>query len=305
VLEAERKLSPIEEIFHKHMKKSLTSYEEYYQDLLNKFESSKRAIRDDYASKMASTKLSFEEKLKGLSSASTSSSTPTAPQLAALQAHTIEELSLECERTIAMHEKSWQETVRLLLAAYESFMKDSSPSPSFLPVTLSVVIPAKDITLASVVIRPTDNVKDLKNMVSDRLQLLGNPLVSWGKDDVFVIRSPLAGKAGDIPLIDEYRPILQSHPDPGSQIVLQGSLSLTSDLPKECFTLTFEKSGAQLMDYYSCKDCKFNWICKPCAETCHKGHQVSVYILGHKSTWACCYDPKNSKCKILNSKSRK
>ena len=37
----------------------------------------------------------------------------------------------------------------------------------------------------------------------------------------------------------------------------------------------------------------------------HRGHTVSVYILGHRSTWACCYCPKNNKCTIQHAKAKK
>jgi len=54
------------------------------------------------------------------------------------------------------------------------------------------------------------------------------------------------------------------------------------------------------VDYYNCKDCGYNWICKSCAETCHRGHQVSTYILGHVPSWACCYCAKKGKCKLFS-----
>eukprot|EP01112_Ceratiomyxa_fruticulosa_P016545 TRINITY_DN5015_c0_g1_i1.p1 TRINITY_DN5015_c0_g1~~TRINITY_DN5015_c0_g1_i1.p1 ORF type:complete len:433 (-),score=67.71 TRINITY_DN5015_c0_g1_i1:110-1408(-) len=298
-------LSPIQEIFHKHMKKSLLAYEEYYKDLHKKFLVSQESIKMDYASRMVETKIKYDASLKSAKdNPSSSSSSPS--HLLALQSQTLDELSNECDRTLAQLQKSWQETEKLLLEAYELYMKDAAPSPSFLPVSVTLVVPSRDITIPNVIVKPTDNVQDMRAFLIQRLQALGNPIVRFSPNNVFVLRSKLGGGKAEnnIMLTDEHKPILQSHPSPGSELVVLGELALTSDLPKECFTLTYDKSGTQTMDYYSCKDCKINWICSPCAENCHKGHQVNIYIKGHKPTWACCYDPKLNKCKILNSKSK-
>lgn len=56
--------------------------------------------------------------------------------------------------------------------------------------------------------------------------------------------------------------------DPGAVLFLKGDVQLTSDLPKQCFSATWKKGDK--MTYFQCKDCKLNWICTPCAESCHK-----------------------------------
>ncbi len=44
----------------------------------------------------------------------------------------------------------------------------------------------------------------------------------------------------------------------GSELQLMGPLQQQSDIPKKCFSVTFEKGKENVMDYYTCRDCKFN-----------------------------------------------
>ncbi|CAI8035154.1 hypothetical protein GBAR_LOCUS19748 [Geodia barretti] len=60
---------------------------------------------------------------------------------------------------------------------------------------------------------------------------------------------------------------------------------------------------ARGIDYFTCRDCGFNWVCQPCAEICHKGHSLVSYLRNHKPTWACCYCPKKKKCSIQDKPS--
>jgi len=137
----------------------------------------------------------------------------------------------------------------------------------------------------------------------------GNPVVEFSKENLIVVRKPYSQtliKIDDdeeIKITDDFIPLIQFNLQQGSEVVLLGALKLKADLPKQCFSVFYEKGKDQKMDYYTCKDCKFNWICKPCAESCHKGHTITEYIMAHQPTWACCYCVKNKKCQIVNQKS--
>jgi hypothetical protein len=41
-----------------------------------------------------------------------------------------------------------------------------------------------------------------------------------------------------------------------------------SDEPKQCFKDVFEKDKGQVMDYYTCKDCKYNCKSDSCRVCC-------------------------------------
>lgn len=60
-----------------------------------------------------------------------------------------------------------------------------------------------------------------------------------------------------------------------------------SDAPEKCFSQTFKKDEGMRCDYFTCKDCKLNWICRRCSDCCHSGHKVVEYIMNHPATWVC------------------
>jgi len=155
--------------------------------------------------------------------------------------------------------------------------------------------------MKKVILKSTDNANDLKQLVQKKLQDLGDPLVLYSKENIFAFKD----SSGEEKIIhDELKPLREYNIVQGDTVILKGKLQLKSDLPKQCFSAVFDKSKDMVMDYFTCKDCKFNWICKPCVESCHKGHAVSEYISNHHPTWACCYCVKNKKCKIVNSKTK-
>jgi len=63
--QAQQQLSPIEELFHQHMKSSLSSYEQYYNKLKAKSDSTQKQIETEYTEKMMteSQKLSKKHNL--------------------------------------------------------------------------------------------------------------------------------------------------------------------------------------------------------------------------------------------------
>jgi len=290
LLETIQKLSPIEELFHKHMKKSLMTYEDYYKDLKNKYENGKLALKENYTKKMIETQEIFHQQLR------------TNPSLSKDQLdYKIAMLTAECEGMMKGLDTSFQNSVDLHLEAYNKYLQEIMPAPSFLPVSVSLSIPSKNIVFKKIVLKTTDSGTDLKVLIEKQMKEKGNPIVSFSPSNIFVIKL-LSAK--EVPVIDENRPLIQYQVDHGSEIILKGDLQLKSDLPKECFSAMYEKGKEQVMDYYSCRTCKSNWICKPCADACHKGHDICEYILQHKPTWACCYCVKNKTCEIVNIKTK-
>jgi DNA polymerase II small subunit/DNA polymerase delta subunit B len=284
-----QQLSPIETIFHRHMKKSLITFEDYYQKLKTKYEKTQEQLRTECTAKMLKTKDKYSNR-KGL----------TPEQAKEKVDRKVNRLKRDIEEKIAALVKSFDECVQLLQESYDTYMSNAMPLPSFLPVTVTIYVPAKDIRFKNVVVKPTDNVKDLKTYLKDQFEKLGNPIRDWNAA-VFTIKNRFdennKNKA-ESTVTDEERPVLQYGLEPGAEIVISGPLLLKSDEPKQCFKDVFEKDKGQVMDYYTCKDCKYNWLCKNCAETCHKGHNIAEYITNHKPTWACCYCAKGGKCQL-------
>lgn len=51
-----------------------------------------------------------------------------------------------------------------------------------------------------------------------------------------------------------------------------GKLISAKDVPKNCVTYKFEENV--IVDYFTCKDCKINWVCNGCKDTCHADHNL-------------------------------
>jgi len=272
-----QKLSPIEEIFHAHMKKSLLNYEDYYQKLKSKHDSRVVTIKSDFTEKMVQ-----HQKRQGGGVKSLSLSQDSA----------IARLTAECELQVAEEEKSFEESISLLLVSYETYMKGSAPAPEFLPVSVDVQLP-DGMKFKNILLKPTDTLKELKEVVKAKLSATGDPLTNWTKENVFIVTPKNSIIQHDTV------PLIQYGIDPGSVLLIQGKIHRASDAPKACFKSVFVKDAGMVTDYYACKECGFNWICKSCAETCHAGHNVVVYIQAHKPTWACCYCVKKGKCLLF------
>jgi hypothetical protein len=67
-------------------------------------------------------------------------------------------------------------------------MSQTIPAPAFLPVTIDISIPAKDMKLKKIVIKPTDSGADIKSIIEKKLADSGNPLVQYSKENILVIR---------------------------------------------------------------------------------------------------------------------
>jgi len=182
-------------------------------------------------------------------------------------------------------------------------MKTFVPSPQFLPVTLNIHIPSKSVKLQNITISNTDTAADVKNIIRQKMEKLGDPVIEFEKANVFMLVNGPPELAGtENKMIDEDVPVVSYHPEPGSSLILQGHLRCKSEAPKQCFKSIYEKDSNTAMDYFSCKDCKLNWLCKSCTEVCHKGHKVIDYIQNHKPTWACCYCVKSGQCTLFKRK---
>jgi len=280
--ESRPQLSPIEELFQTHMKRSLSSYEEYYQKLKSKYDALEEQIKKKYTDLMM-------ERQKNQKT------------LTITQDDQIVVWKNECDSQLAEVSENFQNSIKMLLVSYDEFMKNFAPPPQFLPVTITVQVPSKNVQFPKVLLNPTDTAVEIRQIISQKMEKKGDPVTGFDETNLLKLVNGTQGGDG-IVIPNDNVPIIQYHPEPGSSLILLGQLKCKSDAPKECFKQTFVKGANMKMDYYTCKDCKLNWVCKSCAEMCHVGHNISEYIHDHTPTWACCYCSKNGNCGIFDPK---
>jgi len=219
----------------------------------------------------------------------------------------IQGYSTKCENEIKSLEESFLKSTELLITSYDDYLSEIDPSPQFLPVNVSIKIPDKDVDIKNVRIDRSVTVAELRKVVTEFMEKLGNPITEYTNTNIFVLYKSFHSttdtnlKRNDgILLVDESIPILQHNPQPGSLIILKGNLLCKSDAPKQCYKSTYKEGDR--MDYFQCQDCNLKWICVSCKEECHKGHKLQSFLQNHNSTWGCCYCFKTKKCHLFKDK---
>lgn len=182
----------------------------------------------------------------------------------------------------------FERSVGVLLEGYDKLLSEVIPSPSFLPVTVTLSIPSRGFRVPKVQLKPVDHMDDIKRRLADALEKSGNPVVSWGDDVRFMITRPLeipgapsasgspapaaAGSAAAAMVVmeDATKAVHQMGILAGSEVALVGTVQLKSDMPKECFSAVFSKDKPeQLVDYFTCRDCRTNCEKKVSSKFCH------------------------------------
>lgn len=196
--------------------------------------------------------------------------------------------------------------VALLTESYERYLDTLVPAPAKLPVLVTVVVPSKGLTFERVLLQPMDTPKELRHWLSERLAQRGDPVTAYAAANVFALyrsASDFAQRVAPVPLSDDAVPVALHSPEPGAVLALQGTLRCASDAPKRCFRHRYVKDAPvpQVVDYYTCRDCRMNWLCPECAQLCHvqRGHSVTEYMKAHVPTWGCCYCLKGGGCTLV------
>lgn len=121
--------------------------------------------------------------------------------------------------------QAFSRSTELLLKSYEEFLKQITPPPQYLPVTVDILILDKKIKIQNVVIKSMDTVKDLKKVrhfltffhfvlilinqiVETNIEKSGDSVSSWKKENVFAIVANATDKQGTVIANDDV-PILQ------------------------------------------------------------------------------------------------
>jgi len=285
----QKSITPIEEVFYKHMKRSVMSYEDYFQELKKRYEATRAKTQEQYATKMSAIHKQLELELRKAEN----------PRLKNQTEQQIQQLTKECDQKLQELDSLFSSTSSRLLAAYDSHLKDFVPLPWETSVQVSVLVPSKQYAFEDVTLRPEDSVRVVRDILKSKFEALANPVIEFSSNTLFFLAGPFEDfNSPNLSLLDENRPVSQLKMLPGSKLVLRGDIKLKSDGPKKCFRLIFVKDTNQKEDFYACKTCKTNWICKECSKTCHQGHDIADHIKGHAPTWACCYCFKTKACRL-------
>ncbi|XP_078315647.1 uncharacterized protein LOC111129789 isoform X2 [Crassostrea virginica] len=279
---ADIQLSPVERVLQKHLKQSLAAHEKYLQ-----------SIRGQFHKKMLSLEKEYQQALSDIQTKNLSQE-----ELMQKTGNMNETLTKDKES----QQKELDTCTQLIADAFDKHLQSHIPPLDVLPLKVAINVLDKSIHLSDLLLAPADvAVTRIKLAVEEAMKAKGNPVLSWGEDVHFVLFGPFAKgnsfamqekikailfEGRDLPnihvLANDCRPILQLGMKPNSEIVIYGTLRCESDLPKRCFVQTFKKDEEQTVDYFQCKQCSFKWICRPCMEVCHKGHDVVPYIMNHK-----------------------
>lgn len=301
-------LSPLETVLRKHLKNSMAQHEAYHQKLIV-----------DYQIGLA--KLAREKHLEAQRVMSEYPHDPYHPDRVAQMTSVEEKWEMKKHHL----EEELQRVEKVLADAYDRYLTENLAPPSTMPISVKLTFPEKGFEASDIVLKPDETmasiVKRLQSFMIDKgMEIVHFPpldememsFVSPFTPDAEAVRSseeeegPADKTSQQISFMNQVvqpdcRPVLQYSIKPGTEIRFKGKLVLQCDLPKMCFAATFEQNKSQSVDYFTCRTCKFNWVCRPCSEVCHKGHDIVSHVMNHKPTWACCYCPKKKKCCIQRS----
>ncbi|KAK7116838.1 uncharacterized protein [Littorina saxatilis] len=292
---------PVEEVLKRHLKTSLAAHELYFEDLRRQLESKTH-------------RLELEMKKQGESL-----------QLDGLTPHALNQKIEELEVRLAEKKSAMTADVEqcqhLVAEAFDSYLSTHIPSLAILPVKVTLVLADKDMRIPDVTLQPDDVLTVIQTAVEEGLVQRGDRVIRWqpGGGKVLLV-SPVSkqpsynvkeiiediNQGGDaypgIQLLSWLtKPVLQHHMKPGSELVLHDCAVCESDLPKVCYATKHKEEGPSKVDYFSCNQCNFKWICRSCIQVCHKDHDVAALVFNHQPTWACCYCPKKKTCRLQTS----
>lgn len=285
--------SPLEAVLHKHLKQSLGLHESYHQQLIL-----------DYQRGMA--KAAQEKHLQADRAMREFPHDPDHPRRVARLAEAEERF--EARRNLLGEELERVE--KLLAAAYDRYLTEFLPSPSTVPLTVKLSVPERGFIVTEVLLKPDDSMGVVLKKLRGLMEEKGMKIVEFPACDEFEISiiSPFApvdeddssdAYCGDGSLDDDEscgkegprmsltnqvlqpdcRPVLEFGIKPGTELRFKGKIVLEGEAPKFCFAATFTSGQSLAMDYFTCKQCNFNWVCKPCSECCHRGMCVVYFTL--------------------------
>lgn len=275
-IERHEMLSPVESLFHQHMKQSLGVFESFLTDVNARCAAAAADTKQRYVAKMEDARKSVRDP-------------------AALNER-IASLVARCDSACAKIERGRVESQRLVLEQFSEHLQRCGTAPERLPCAVRIRLAdwsAADALRAT--LKPADRAgPSIRAAFETRQRERGDPVVSWGEDVTFEMLTITGRKVA----LDDDVALGARGLESDAEIVIRGAVVLESNKPHLCFATTFKDGDA--MDYKQCQECRLNWICASCAEVCHKGHTLTSFLEQHKPTWGCCYCKKKGKnCKLV------
>lgn len=269
-------LSPVESLFHQHMKQSLGVFESFLTDVNARCASAAADTKQRYVAKMEDARKSVRD--------------PVALN------ERIASLVARCDAACAKIERGRAESQKLVLEQFAAHLQRCGTAPERLPCVVRIRLAdwaAADAVRAT--LKPADAAgAAIRAAFETRQRERADPVVSWGDNVQFEMVTITGKKVA----LDDDVALGARGLESDAEIVIRGAVVLESNKPQLCFATTFKEGDA--MDYKQCQECRLNWICKSCAEVCHKGHTLSPFLEQHKPTWGCCYCKKKGKnCKLV------
>eukprot|EP01100_Stratorugosa_tubuloviscum_P014811 TRINITY_DN8111_c0_g1_i1.p1 TRINITY_DN8111_c0_g1~~TRINITY_DN8111_c0_g1_i1.p1 ORF type:complete len:409 (+),score=115.40 TRINITY_DN8111_c0_g1_i1:53-1279(+) len=277
------KFSPFEKTFKKHHTNNFNLFNNFFLKLQATLEERQQEINSFYANEMASLNLEKNE---------------------FSNYDKINQLKDNCQKEQRLQMNEFDKTVTKIAQIYDNFLSTNLPNPTGFPFIITLHIQNKNIRFNDIELQPNYTTIDLRNILKQKLIENNDDIKEFTIGNTFVLHRLVVELFGKIKKLDdpiileESRTLTDYKIDFGCHIFLQGDVILLSDAPKKCFKLLFNNENKVKVDYFTCIDCKLNWLCKQCTEYCHSGHKIKNYTLNHLPTWACCYCSRSKKCQL-------
>lgn len=298
--------SPIELVFQQHARKTLLGYQQYYTELVSKFTKQEAELKSAHAEQSVELRAKLKLDQAGTDLPAASSVALTLVRTPSLEQALKSLATMESELTakLAQIEAQKNQTIRLLVESFEKHWSSIAPAPFLIPVTVTLSVPRKGFQCL-VSLRSADTLNDVKQSLMKRTEDMGDPIVSFGADFGFSLKRPYAATAtatadAKQPVAEKYTnlnvPIMELKIEPGSELQAAGEFTFASERKDPCFSVSFHAD--MRVDYFRCSDCSLNWLCTPCAKTCHQGHELRPFMVAHKPSYGACYCNRHKGCKI-------
>jgi len=195
-------------------------------------------------------------------------------------------------------ERRYNDYINTVIKQYERHMREEVKEPKIGTVNVVIQMPAKNVRIENYALKPYDSIKEVKVPIEKHFTIQGNPIIKWGPEVVYAVSLPNPNKR-NFEVYDEKKTIGELNIVTGSYIVLKGTALCSSDASKPCITLGFKAEDKKAYNYFLCITCSLKWICEPCSQQCHKGHNLKEFLKDHVPQWSCCYCLKKN-CMIPN-----
>lgn len=73
------------------------------------------------------------------------------------------------------------------MESLERSLQKAAPSPEMLDVSVSIIIPSKNVKIPRVFVKPTNSIFDFYNEIYEYFIKLNNPILKVDKDNLFIL----------------------------------------------------------------------------------------------------------------------